>query len=77
MGTIYVFDASLEASFVEAVGHADAQRDQNFGVKQDTGYLIYYVDEDRDDSPTGMVEFLSYDESGPWEGIISRSGHQT
>jgi len=74
MATIYVFDASLEASFVDAVRHADAQRGQSFGVKQDPGYLIYYVDEDRDDSPTWMVDFLSYDESGPWGQIIRRDG---
>jgi hypothetical protein len=74
MATIYVFDSSLEASFVDAVRHADARRDQSFGVKQDPGYLIYYLDEDRDDSPTGMVQFLSYDGSGPWGEIIKRDG---
>ncbi len=76
MATIYVFDASLEASFIDTVRQGDPQRDESFGVKQDPGYLIYYVDEDRDDSPTGMVEFLSYDESGPWGEIIGVRGQQ-
>jgi hypothetical protein len=67
---IYIFDVSLEAAFVDAVRHRDAHRDCSFGVKQDPGYLIYLVDEDRDDSPTGMVEFLSYDGSGPWKSTL-------
>src|SRR5271166_1678548 len=68
---IYVFDVSLEAGFIHAVLHASERNDDSFGVKQDPGFLIYFVDEDRDDSPTGMVEFLSYHEAGPWKRIIS------
>lgn len=67
---VYIFDVSLEAAFVDSVLHVDAQRDWSFGVKQDRGYVIYLVDEDRDDSPTGMVEFLSYGASGPWGSIL-------
>ena len=58
---VYVFDLSLESDFLHAARHVDAHRDWSFGVKRDPGgYLIYLVDEDRDDSPTSMVEFLSY-----------------
>ncbi len=70
MAMIYIFDASLEAGFIDAVRHARLQGDDSFGVKQDPSYLIYLVDEDRDDSPTGTVDFLSYDESGPWGKMI-------
>jgi hypothetical protein len=70
---IYIFDVSLEAAFVDAARHKGAHRDCSFGVKQDPGYLIYLVDADRDDSPTGMVEFLSYGWSGPWKRIIGES----
>ena len=70
MAATYIFDISLEAAFVDAVRHVDTHRDCSFGVKQDPGYLIYLVDADRDDSPTGMVEFLSYGGSAPWTSII-------
>jgi len=66
MAVVCIFDGSLEASFLEAVKRTNDQRDYSFGVKKDPGSLIYLVDEDRDDSPTGAVEFLSYNRSGPW-----------
>jgi hypothetical protein len=68
--TVYIFDTSLDAAFVDAVRQMDTHRDCSFGVRQDPGYLIYLVGADRDDSPTGMVEFLSYGKSGPWKSII-------
>jgi hypothetical protein len=67
---VYIFDASLEASFIEAVKSRKEPRDYSFGVKQDPGYLIYLVDEDRDDSPTGAVEFLSFDRSASWRSKL-------
>jgi len=68
---VYVFDLSLESDFLHAARHVDAHRDWSFGVKRDPGYVIYLVDEDRDDSPTSMVEFLSYNASGPWKKILA------
>jgi len=73
--SIYIFDISLEAAFVGAVRNMDTHRDCSFGAKQDLGYLIYLVDADRDDSPTGMVEFLSYGGAGPWKSIIGERHH--
>jgi hypothetical protein len=71
MAVVYIFDASLEASFLEAaVKRENEHGDCSFVVKRDPGYLIYLVDEDRDDSPTGAVEFLSYDRSGPWKSEL-------
>jgi hypothetical protein len=71
MAVVYIFDASLETSFLEAVKRLYKDpRDHSFGVKKDPGYLIYLVDEDRYDSPTGAVEFLSYNRSGPWKSKL-------
>ena len=67
---VYIFDASLETSFLEAVKCGKEPRDYSFGVKKDPGYLIYLVDEDRDDSPTGAVEFLSFDGSASWRSEL-------
>ena len=67
---VYIFDHSLETSFLEAVKHGKEPRDYSFGVKKDPGYLIYLVDEDRDDSPTGAVEFLSFHRSASWKSEL-------
>ena len=68
MAVIYIFDASFESTFLEAVERKPC--DESFGIKKDPGYLIYLVDEDRDDSPTGAVEFLSYSRLGPWKSRL-------
>ena len=39
MAVTYIFDASLEGAFVDAVRHIDAHRDCSFGVKQDPATL--------------------------------------
>lgn len=70
----YVFDAAHEARFVDAVRDVDKSRDRSFGIESDPGYLIYLVDADRDDSPTGMVDFLSYGQDGPWKDIFDAKG---
>jgi hypothetical protein len=68
---VYIFDASLESSFVDAVKrYSKRGGDETFGVKSDPGYLIYFVDTDHDDSPTGMVDYLSFSRLGPWKGKI-------
>ena len=49
---------------------SNKHRDNSCSVKEDPGYLIYVVDEDRVDSPTAMVDFLSYGTAGPWKTLF-------
>lgn len=70
MVVVFVFDATLESSFLECVRN-DKRRDPGCGVKADPGYLLYVVDADRYDSPTGMFHFLSCGSDGPWIELFS------
>ncbi len=67
---VLIFDAVLEPAFVESIRGLGKQTDYSFGIEADPGYLIYLVDADRDDSPTGMVHFLSYGKIGPWKTMF-------
>ena len=68
--TALIFDAAFEGAFVESVRNIDKHGDHSFGIKADPGHMIYLVDGDRDDSPTGMVHFLSYGVDGPWKELF-------
>lgn len=70
MVVVLIFDAHLEEGFIEAVRTFDKHRDYSFGVRSDPGHLIYIVQEDRDDSPTGIFHFLSYGHDGPWKELF-------
>lgn len=72
MVTVFVFDATLEAAFLASAQEAGRDSDHGFGVKRDPGYLIYVVDADRYDSPTGMFHFLSYGAAGPWVELFDK-----
>jgi hypothetical protein len=69
--TAFIFDAALEETFVDSVRSLDNHRDHSFGVKEDPGYILYLVDADRDDSPTGMVQFLSYGATAPGQEMLN------
>jgi hypothetical protein len=66
-----IFDAGLEEAFVASARNIDKHGDHSFGIKADPGHMIYLVDEDREDSPTGMVHFLSHGGRGPWKELFN------
>ncbi len=68
--TTLIFSADLEEEFIASVRNIDKHTDYSFGIKADPGYMLYLVDEDRDDSPTGMAQFLSYGTKGPWKQLF-------
>ena len=65
-----IFDSAIEEAFIKSVQNIDKHGDHGFSIMDDPGYMIYLVDEDRDDSPTGMVHFISYGAAGPWKEIF-------
>lgn len=65
-----IFDEKLETAFLESVRAIDVHGDHSFGIKTDPAHLIYLVDEDRGDSPTGMVHYMAYSASGPWQELL-------
>ncbi|MBX9602977.1 MAG: hypothetical protein K2X35_18375 [Bryobacteraceae bacterium] len=71
MVIVFVFGANLESSFLERARQVEQRSDPGCGVKNDSGYLLYVVDADRYDSPTGMFHFLSCGGDDPWLKLFS------
>jgi hypothetical protein len=67
MAGIYLFDRTIEQRFVEAVKAGDPEKNYDFGIKDDPGYVIYIVDADNGESPTGIFEIVSYGAAAPWK----------
>lgn len=60
MAGIYIFDESLERSFVEEVKRDPSPADYTFGLNQANDYFLYVVDADNSESSTGIYEILSF-----------------
>lgn len=65
---LYIFDQSLESAFLKSA-KIYFKADETNQVWRDPGYLIYSVDEDRDDSPTNIADFIRYEGDGPWQSL--------
>jgi hypothetical protein len=65
MATIFVFDRKFEAGFLEAVKSYDFRKnsDDSFGVKEDGGYIIYFMDAENWDERVAEVVSLGKDVS--------------
>ncbi len=70
MTTIFVFDRKLEAGFLEAAKSYDFRKtsDDSFGVKEDLGYLIYFVDAENWDE--GVAEVVSLGKDVPHDFVL-------
>ena len=67
---VYIFDAQLESRFLDAVQHVNVHKSYDFEVKVDPEYLIYLVDADNGESPSGIVEIVSYGSGVHWRTIL-------
>lgn len=64
---VYIFDASLKVDFVERIRDGSGKKSYDFGITKDDGYIIYMVDGDSEESPTGYVEVINYGASAMWK----------
>ena len=64
MAAVYCFSKGYDKAFIQAWS-AKSIKSYDFGVKEDPRYLIYMVDADNQDSPTGIVEIISYGVDAP------------
>lgn len=69
MAGIYVFSASRERAFLDAVALYPASEHFDFGIKDDERYFIYLADADSSESATVIVEIVSY---GCGESVFSK-----
>jgi hypothetical protein len=67
MVALYIFDAELEQEVIAEAKKSSFRRAFDLGVPQDKGYIIYLVDGDSTQSPTGYLENVSYGSSAMWK----------
>ena len=60
MAGVYIFDQSMEHSFVNRVIENPLPKEFDFKIKDDDGYFFYMVDADNAESSTGIFEIVSY-----------------
>jgi hypothetical protein len=72
MVTLYFFEKSMLARVTQAIWAKTPTRVFDFGVKADSGYLIYSVDADNRESKTGLHEIISYGFDTPSELLLER-----
>lgn len=59
MAGVYEFSRTLEQQFVSQARAQNSENCYDFGVKADPAYMIYIVDADSLESPTGIYEIAS------------------
>lgn len=60
MAGVYIFGTSYEDAFLKCVCQSTMPRQYDFGVKHDPAYSFCIVDADNSESPSGMIEVISY-----------------
>jgi hypothetical protein len=65
---VYCVSASMEAEVIRLARDSKPRQD-DLGVKRDPAYAIYIVDSDSSESPTGMIEIISYGNETPSDMI--------
>jgi hypothetical protein len=66
---LYVFDNRMEHDFIKNVKKELPRTNYDFGIKEDDGYILYVLDADSDESPSGMIELVSFGKNAIWKGF--------